>query len=302
VRLWPFSRRRRYQRDVDEAQARGRLEIQRLKIDVAKQVAAEDPRTAAALLWGGARGAAQTLGPREPSIAEKYLEHKLLKDADEDGFERMLRVREMIREERAEVDSEYGGNSNALTSALERFGPTLLAGLAATLNPAGYQAALVQAQNQQAAAAAAQAGQPMPPLPGGTQLPRGPETVSGAVPTPAEPPEQLDDDQEAADNADVLLFPLRASTVLANLDAMPPAVFARWILEQPVLGTQMAALAQQSDDQIWQSLEVASTNPLAGEFSQVFAWLRGHPQQATAIVESMRAMTIKLDDADDVAI
>jgi hypothetical protein len=112
----------------------------------------------------------------------------------------------------------------------------------------------------------------------------------------------VDDQGGDAQNGDVLLFPLRASTVLANLDTMPPAVFARWILEQPVLGSQMAALAQQSDDDIWKSLEVASANPLAGEFQAVFGWLRQHPQQATAIVEAMRAMTIKLDDQDDVAI
>ena len=305
VSLWPFGRRRRQRADIALEHDRARLDIHRLKVDVAKQIAADDPRAAAVILWGGSRGAAQTLGVREPSVAEKYLEKKLLKDAEEDGFDRLLKVREFIREEREEMGAEYD-RSGAIAQAFERWGPTLMAGLASVLNPAGYQAALLAAQQAQQAQRQP-TGQPLPPPPGGTQVGLvqpvavGPAMQSGARPAPAvpEPPEEVVDEGEPGA---VIAFPLRASTVLANLDQMPPAVFARWSLEQPMLGQQIAALAQQTDDQLWKSLETAAANPLAGEFRGVFAWLRNHPPYVEALITSIRAMTVELDEADDVAL
>lgn len=282
-----------------------RLEIARLKVSVAQQVAADDPRMAAALLWGGAKGAAQTLTAREPTLAEKYLEAKLLRDSDDDGFDRLLKVRQLIREEREEYAGEYD-RSSGVERAMERFGPTLLAGLASMLNPAGFQAALAAQQQQQASGLVAQ---PPTPPPGGTNAgmvaPAPPPPLqSGAVMGPPPEAEQADDqDQDEENSPDVINFPgLRPAVVLANLDAMPPAVFAHWALEQPMLGEQLRALSQQSDDQVWKSLEIASQNPLAGGFKAVFEWLRQHPQQSQAIIEAIRVMTVQLDPEDDVAI
>lgn len=301
--MWPFRRRRRTAPDVKSEMDKTRLEIARLKVSVAQQVAADDPRMAAALLWGGAKGAAQTLTAREPTLAEKYLEAKLLRDSDDDGFDRLLKVRQLIREEREEYAGEYDRTSG-VERAMERFGPTLLAGLASMLNPAGVLAALAAQQQQNGLVA-----QPPTPPPGGTNAgmvaPAPPPPLqSGAVMGPPADAEQADDqDQDEENSPDVINFPgLRPSVVLANLDSMPPAVFAHWALEQPVLGEQLRALSQQSDDQVWKSLEIASQNPLAGGFKAVFEWLRQHPQQSQAIIEAMRAMTVQLDADSDVAI
>jgi len=46
------------------------------------------------------------------------------------------------------MDFEYD-SLGALTAAVERYGPSLLPGLASTLNPAGYQAALMAARRSQ---------------------------------------------------------------------------------------------------------------------------------------------------------
>jgi hypothetical protein len=292
---WPFGRRRgrRPSPTTDAALAEVRLERERLKLELARQV---DPEVALTILASRSRGAQQTF-TRQPSQLEqlgaRLIESKLLEPSD--GFSTLQRTLAVIREVREEVvdPEEQDTPSGALQQALSTFGPILVAGLAGVLNPAGYQAAMAQLQAAQ---------QPQPTL----QIT---ETLPASLDQPASAP-ALAGPEPAAEIAElapeeasnVTPLPIRPATVLHHLQVMPPASFARWALGQPAVGSYLQALATVPDDQLWAQLANLESNWFLREWKDIFGWLRANPERASAVVLAIRAMCTPLPDEDSVAL
>jgi hypothetical protein len=290
--MWPFRRRTRLQKTLQEQLGELKLERERLKLSVGRRIAEDNPDLAAALLLGGARGA-QAFVTREKSLAERFFEKKILSD-DFDGLDKLERVRRLIREERDEMDLEETPGP----SPLERTVQTFLPVIAAVLNPAGFQAVMAPQQPQpgqvQISETTIAAANPGPVLL--------PQPVAAANPqlSPAAPPSvTLEPDLSGGT---VYPFPVRAATVLANLEGMPPDAFANWALGQPALSGHLQTLAGMPDQHLASMLAQAETNPFLGEYGQVFLWLRANPERTTAVLEALRARTTSLAVEEDVAI
>jgi hypothetical protein len=301
--MWLFSRRRRPVPAVRDQLDLLKVEREKLKLSVGRRIADENPEFAAALLLGNGRGA-QAFA-KEKTLAERFFEKKILSD-DFEGLDKLERVRRLIREERDEMELE----SEPGPSGFERTIQTFLPVVAAVLNPTGFQAALaaasVQGQQQQS---------PLPQVPGPPSLQVAEVPASGAsVPVGSMPAgisagqqffSPQPSDQSGAGvgvGENVYPFPIRAAVVLTNLEALEPDAFVRWALSQPALAGPIGNLAAVPDEELPGLLASAEANPLFGEFSEVFGWLRANPQKAVAIVQSLRMHATRLPIEEDVAI
>jgi hypothetical protein len=122
-----------------------------------------------------------------------------------------------------------------------------------------------------------------------------------AMPRP-EPTQTYVEGEIDQEDDNVLPLPVKPATVLANMEGLPPAVFAQWALAQPAVRGQVLALAGVPDDQLMAMLSAAESNPFAREWQDVFKWLRANPERTSAIVQALRTMTAAQDDPDDVAL
>jgi hypothetical protein len=282
---WPWSRKRRATPSVEQALGELKVERERLKLQVGKAVVQSNPELALRFLWGGGRNAAMQTHP-EKSLAEKYFEKQVLEGGD--GWSKLREMRQLLREERMEMEASYSEDDeqSPIERSLERFGGPLIAGLAALVNPAGYQQAMqaMEEQKRQQVQVAEVSQQPRPAMPRPDQAQ---SYVEGEI-------DQEDDN--------VLPLPVKPATVLANMEGLPPAVFAQWALAQPAVRGQVLALAGVPDDQLMAMLAAAESNPFAREWQDVFKWLRANPERTSAIVQALRTMTAAQDDPDDVAL
>jgi len=289
--MWPFKRHRRGDKSVSDQLGELQVERQRLKIRVGQRVADDNPELAAALLWGGSKGA-QAFVTKEKSLAERYFEKRILGE-DDDPLEKLERIRRLIREERDDMDLDDTPGPTTLERAVQTFLPVI----AAALNPAGFQQAMAAQQPQlqiteaPAVVSSSSAAAAFPP----------PAATASSFPQ-SPPVEATSTVQTDVTGAPVYAFPVRVAVVLSNLESMTPDAFTAWALGQPALARHMQALAAIPDEQLAQLLAQAEANPLLGEFGQVFAWLRANPHKTTAIIQSLRMRTSSLPVEEDVAI
>lgn len=270
--MWPFKRRKKALLAADEQLALVRVGTARLKLDVGKALAESNPELAARLLWGGGKAVVT----KEKSLADLYLEKKILGDG-EDPLDQLDKLDQFYERKFGPGDDR----GSSFERALERFGGPLIEAAAMALNPAGYQniRAQLQAEQQQ---------------PG--------QVVTEVRPrVPIHELAELGPQQE--DHSNVVLFAITPQMVLTNLAGMPPSEFARWALGQQAVAGHMQNLANCSDEELGATLASAESNPLFGAWRDVFGWLRQNPERTTAIIQSVRALlAYQTEDPDDVAL
>lgn len=286
--MWPFKRRgKRKFPAVDEELAQVRVARKRLELSVAKNLADQNPELAARYLLG--KGAVLTA---EKSLAERFLEAKLLRD-DDDGLDKLERLHTFYARKREEMGLDDERDESPFERALERFGGPVIQAIAAAVNPSGYQQALAQvqaAQQQQPLDEAHQVVTEVSPRRGGPQVPQ--HAFADLEP-------QTEDHR----NVVHLFQPINPPLVLANLAGMPPPEFARWALQQPSLAEHMRNLATSTDEQLASSLASMEQNPFFGGWREVFGWLRANPERTGAIVTALRQLlAYQTEDPDDIAL